>query len=637
MKKRWIGIALAAVLALVMLIPMLPAAKAASQMTVSADLVRVLKAMEGFSSKPYWDYGQWTVGYGTECPADKLEEYKANGIPEAEAQALLEKELDRFETAVNGFIDKHKLSLKQHQFDALVSFSYNCGEAWMYDLDGYFNTAVRENGSPAELIYGICLYSTAGGEYILAERRLCEANMYLYGQYRAYNKEGNPDNLRYVFLDGNGADTRYVIYGYDTNLSSDINVAYKSLPTGVSEQGQHYVCALVGWYTESGVKVDTLDGSLEKGQVLYARWKNHRGKVLSLPKGTVVNMTVTINADSMNVRKGPGTYYAKVGTYTKNTQVPITEAYEVGGYTWGKSTLGWFRLDYTNYAELKAAQSTFPKNGVVTGDEVNVRTGPGTDYSRVTQKNKGDAVVITEEAKGGSYMWGKMTDGNWICLDYVRYVDKVLNLTGIMMGKYPTKTTYKQNTEKLRLDGCWVIAMYDDGSTTAFSPTNSMVTSFSNANLGQTTVTLTYEGKTTTFPVTIVKPTVTFLNWDETVLSAAQYACGETVAVPEVPQRPSDGVYYYRFAGWDKPVTACQGETVYIAVFETTGTLGDADGDGALTSADAGLILQKIAGWDVEIDEYLVDVDNDGIVTSADAGLILQKIAGWDVTFVPKE
>ena len=120
MKKRWIGIALAAVLALVMLIPMLPAAKAASQMTVSADLVRVLKAMEGFSSKPYWDYGQWTVGYGTECPADKLEEYKANGIPEAEAQALLEKELDRFETAVNGFIDKHKLSLKQHQFDLRV-------------------------------------------------------------------------------------------------------------------------------------------------------------------------------------------------------------------------------------------------------------------------------------------------------------------------------------------------------------------------------------------------------------------------------------------------------------------------------------------------------------------------------------
>ena len=49
MKKRWIGIVLAAVLALVMLIPMLPAAKAASKMTVSADLVRVLKAMEGFS------------------------------------------------------------------------------------------------------------------------------------------------------------------------------------------------------------------------------------------------------------------------------------------------------------------------------------------------------------------------------------------------------------------------------------------------------------------------------------------------------------------------------------------------------------------------------------------------------------
>ena len=111
MKKRIFCVILAALLALVMVVPGAPIVSAATEMSVSAKLVTVLKTMEGFSSKPKWDYGQWSVGYGTECPADKLAEYQANGIPEAEAQALLEKELDRFEKAVNDFAAKYNLLL----------------------------------------------------------------------------------------------------------------------------------------------------------------------------------------------------------------------------------------------------------------------------------------------------------------------------------------------------------------------------------------------------------------------------------------------------------------------------------------------------------------------------------------------
>lgn len=569
MKKRILGIFLAALLLVSMVTGFPVTVRAASSMAVSDQLISVLKTMEGFSAKPYWDYGQWTVGYGTECPADKLEEYNKNGITEADALALLAKELDRFEKAVNGFIDKHGLSLKQHQFDALVSFSYNCGEGWMSETTGYFNTAVREGGSVSELLYGICLYSTAGGEYILLNRRLCEANMYINGEYKAYNAgaAGNPDYLKYVFLDGNGGTTRYAVYGFDAREESVINAAFSSIPTGVDSAKKPFAYTLEGWYTADGKKVEKLDSSLKNGQVLYARWADPTGKVVQLPKGEPEEMTVTVTGDSVNVRKGPATYYDRVGAYVQNTAVPITEIYVTGGYTWGKSTLGWFRLDYTNYAQLKAAQSQFPKNGTVTGDDVNIRTGPGTEYDRVDQMDKGQRVTITEEQDGGSYRWGKITNGHWICLDYVLYDEDARKVTGVTLLQPPKQTEYVQKVESLKTEGSVVLVTYDNGSTTAMTLTRSMITSYSNANLGKTTVKAAYEGYSISFQVTIIKATVTFLDWDGTVLSSAQYAYGDKITQPAPPERESDGKYYYAFSGWDREVTTCAGNATYTATY----------------------------------------------------------------------
>ena len=42
--------------------------------------VQFIKDHEGFVEYPMWDYGQYSVGYGSRCPDDKLEEYRENGI-----------------------------------------------------------------------------------------------------------------------------------------------------------------------------------------------------------------------------------------------------------------------------------------------------------------------------------------------------------------------------------------------------------------------------------------------------------------------------------------------------------------------------------------------------------------------------
>ena len=565
MKKRFTGIVLTVLLVLSIIVLPAPKVHAASEMKVSDALIDVLKKQEGFSATPYWDNGHWSVGYGTTCPSDKVEYYKKHGITQAEALELLAKYVARFENAVNSFANKHGRSFNQHEFDALVSFSYNCGEAWTSDLDGYFNTSVRMNGTKNDVIYGFCLYSTSAGEYVLVKRRLFEANMYLYGIYDSGN--GSPD-VKYVYLDGNGGDLRHSICSYDASQNGQINAAFTRIPTGVDAQGNPFIYTLEGWYTEDGVKVEKLDSSLKNGQVLYAKWADPEGTIVEHPKGKTVNQKVTVVSGGVNVRKGPATFYAKTGFFSGGTVVTVTEVYETGDYTWGKTETGWFRLDYSNYVDQE--EVTFPVNGTVTGDDVNVRSGPGTSYSKVGKKNKGDRVTITEEATGGSYRWGKMTDGNWICLDYVKYDVDGKAISGISMVRPPYKTEYVQKSESLRLEGALVQIEYSDGSTSAMNLTYYNVSGFSNETLGEVTVKVTYDGHSTSFQVTIIKATVTFLDWDGTVLSSEQYAYGETVTPPPDPYRAGDGTYNYVFCGWDKDIEPCAGNTVYTATYAQT-------------------------------------------------------------------
>lgn len=59
---------------------------------------------------------------------------------------------------------------------------------------------------------------------------------------------------------------------------------------------------------------------------------------------------------------------------------------------------------------------------------------------------------------------------------------------------------------------------------------------------------------------------------------------------------------------------------------------GDANADGEVTTRDALVILQTIAGYEVTINASNADCNADGEVTTRDALLILQLIAGYDVT-----
>ena len=60
-------------------------------------------------------------------------------------------------------------------------------------------------------------------------------------------------------------------------------------------------------------------------------------------------------------------------------------------------------------------------------------------------------------------------------------------------------------------------------------------------------------------------------------------------------------------------------------------TIGDANGDGRINNKDLGLLMQKLNGWAVEIDDAVADVNADGKVNNKDYGLLMQYVNGWEV------
>ena len=64
-----------------------------------------------------------------------------------------------------------------------------------------------------------------------------------------------------------------------------------------------------------------------------------------------------------------------------------------------------------------------------------------------------------------------------------------------------------------------------------------------------------------------VSYTVTWKDWDGTVLQTETYYHGDEVVAITAPVRESDETYCYTFAGWDKEVTVCLGDIIYTATY----------------------------------------------------------------------
>ena len=137
---------------------------------------------------------------------------------------------------------------------------------------------------------------------------------------------------------------------------------------------------------------------------------------------TAVRNTGKVNsATGLNVRSGPGTGYARIKTLSPGTSVSIYEYKTVDGVQWGRiQTSQWVCMTYVTLSAQASGEENWTGTGtVISSTNLNIRSGPGTGYTRVGQLKPGTKIEITEQTKTSGIAWGKTADG-WVCMSYVK-------------------------------------------------------------------------------------------------------------------------------------------------------------------------------------------------------------------------
>ena len=127
----------------------------------------------------------------------------------------------------------------------------------------------------------------------------------------------------------------------------------------------------------------------------------------------ITNMKV-YNTSSLNIRKGPGTKYAKIGTVYNNN---VLEVIEISN--------GWAKINYKNgigYCSakyLKTVSSSTKKEMVVKVNDLNVRSGAGAKYNKLGSLNKGTKVTVISTLSNG-----------WVKIEYKNGYGYISNVKG---------------------------------------------------------------------------------------------------------------------------------------------------------------------------------------------------------------
>ena len=175
------------------------------------------------------------------------------------------------------------------------------------------------------------------------------------------------------------------------------------------------------------------------------------------------------------------------------------------------------------------------------------------------------------------------------------------NITKTKVTTLPTKTNYIQNYENLDLVGGILTITYNDNTTDTISLTNEnvKVTGFDNSKIGKNTLSVEYEGITTTFDVNIISKQVSRI---------------------EVTTLPTKTNYIQNYENLD----LVGGILTITYNDETTDTI-------SLTNENV-----KVTGFDnSKIGKNTLSVEYEGITTTFQVDIISKQISSIEVTTLP--
>ena len=137
---------------------------------------------------------------------------------------------------------------------------------------------------------------------------------------------------------------------------------------------------------------------------------------VSAASGAVATHIGTVDARALRLRSGPSTSSTILSTAQRGDYVVIT----------GKSG-SWYKVEFNtitgfmhaSYLDTHTTRNVELGYGRVTGNKVNLRSGPSTSYSSIGKANQGDKAYII----GFNNQWYKVIFGDNICYIRSDYLD----------------------------------------------------------------------------------------------------------------------------------------------------------------------------------------------------------------------
>lgn len=626
-KKRIFGRILSAVTSVLMLAPLF-VVKADADMTASQDCLDLIKEVEGFTQYKYWDYSQWTIGYGTGVDADEY----PDGITEEEAEKLLKKAMGTYEGYVNKFADKYNIDLKQNQFDALVSLSYNMGNIWSaydeFDLKNYLIDGASSH-SFLEIAKGFGEWRKAGGEVLqgLVNRRADETRLFL----------------------SDRSDSRAEVW----RVNTDSGINLRERPDSSSEKTGMLAMNTIYEVTEK-INVDgslwgktVVDGKEQWGILEYSKYivggpLDYEGGTGST--GDTEKWEIT-SENGVNLREGPGYSYDILDVLEYGTEFTVTATIEADEHVWGKTAYdgqdGWIALTYAKrvgqkefdtsvlegiYIKKEPEKTEYNEGEMLSLDGIEVVA----TYSDKTEKTITDFTVSGFESTPGEQT---------VTVTYMEKTAmfKVLvhekELTGIQIASLPEKTIYKQG-EEIDLRGMVVMAVYDNGSMEAVED---FVISGYDSTAGTKTIEVSYGQFRENFTVEVTERQMTKIVITK-LPDKTEYIIGQEldltglIVYAHFDNNSKNQVTAYSFDGYNPQIIGPQTITIAYNGFKTEFEVtvnepdmyelpGDVDDDGMRTVFDL-VLLNRLANegkCEFSSDRlYLADINGDGSYDAQD-------------------
>ena len=197
----------------------------------------------------------------------------------------------------------------------------------------------------------------------------------------------------------------------------------------------------------------------------------------SAPETPSEPTTATVNADVLNVRSGKGTDTSIVGTIRNGETVTVLDDSDA---TWVKIKTssgleGYVHRDYLNFGSNTGGGSSTAKYAQVTADVLNVRSGMGTEYSKIGSVSYGEIVEVLDDSNAG---WAKIKTSSglegYVSKDYLGEVgeNNVSNSVTIPAGK----TYYAASSSGYWYSSNNSVATASNGYITAVAPGTCTIT-----------------------------------------------------------------------------------------------------------------------------------------------------------------